>query len=119
MSKYGVRLLIAEIYEFHNSDIQQTTKTGAIKENWNPQLKIKISPEIKGRPRVCLKKFIDLCFQRGYFDDSIIQDIIEFGFDRGYWKDTKIFSEPFKYFITDKWLESSKKERLKEVNGND
>lgn len=118
MSKYGRRLLIPAIYEFHNSDLQQFTEYGAEKHNYNPQLKIKVCENIKGRPVVVLKKMVDFGFKRGYYDQSLIESLIIFGFDRGYWTDLRIFSAPYKYFLLDMGRLKSKEERLREIEEN-
>jgi len=87
--------------------------------------------KLTGRPICVFWKFIELCELRGYFDrkmavkaaiyhgfkhgrfdSSLISELIEFGFDHGYWDDSKIFGKPFEYWLKDKnW---TKEERVKE-----
>lgn len=68
-----------------------------------------------GRPSKTLKKFIDLGFNREWWDAKLFEDLVVFGWDRGYLKsDVGILSLPFRYFLKD--MDWSKKKRLKEVD---
>lgn len=95
----GRKLKIEKVVEYRNS-----SEIGLVVNN-------KI---IRGRPIVVLKKFIDLGYERGYYDHRLISALIEFGFDRGYWTDKTVFAEPFKYALFDKNFPKSKAKRLKE-----
>jgi len=119
--RYGNRLMIrvkesedgeitiAPIYEYKNA------------KRHNPKGYIDLSPSDKwfqGRPLVVLKRFIDWGFDKDFYDRSLINKLIEFGFDRGYWKDTQVFAEPFKYFLLDRSRRKSKEKRLAELRND-
>ena len=84
-----------------------------------PNIRIKVNKKpIEGRPKVIIKKMIDLGFENGWFEPTIIEDLIEHGFDRGYWNDLPVFLTPFIYFLQDRGWKWSKEKRLEEVNEN-
>jgi len=76
------------------------------------------SLSLNGRPSKVLKKIIDLGFSRNWWDGGLFEDLIIFGWDRGYLRsDLPILSLPFKYFLKD--MNWSKAKRLQEVDSED
>ena len=99
--KYGIKLKIPEIYECRETR----------------EIQVKVNERIiKGRPKVVLKQLIELFYEKEYFNADLIEDLIIFGFDRGYWTDTSIFSASFKYFMFDMY--KTKEKRLKELDSD-
>jgi len=87
--------------------IQKTNHSNRM--NWFP---VNRKP-LTGRPIVVLKKFIDLGFEEKFFSKDLVNKVIEHGFDRGYWSDARVLSEPFAYFLSEKFYQRHK--RLKEL----
>ena len=72
---------------------------------------------LEGRPTKVMKRFVDLGFSREWFNAKLFEEMVIFGWDRGYLKtDAGIISLPFKYFLKD--MDWTRHRRLKEVDEN-
>jgi len=77
----------------------------------------KVDFELKDRPSKTIKRIIKIGIERGWFEDKeIFEELLLLGFDNGYISDAFLLAFITKYFFKD--MNWSKKQRLKELNGN-
>ena len=78
--------------------------------------KINLSP-FRGRPTKVYKRLVEFALLNGLFNEKeFFEDLIVFGFDKGYISDAFLGAITLKYFFKD--MNWTKRKRLKELEEN-
>lgn len=108
-NKSGTRLVIPYIIECSDRDIQlwahyfKELEKLSKKQLLHPIGSLSNNGLLIGSPKVVLKKFLELGFDRKYYDQGLIRFFIAWGFHRKYWDDRHLFVEDLRHLLDDKY----------------